>query len=41
MSRICVLTPLLQPVQIDDAAFIGTSFPGFADLMRSLGADLS
>jgi 3-phosphoshikimate 1-carboxyvinyltransferase len=30
-----------QPVQVDDAAFIATSFPGFADLMRSLGADLS
>jgi 3-phosphoshikimate 1-carboxyvinyltransferase len=28
-----------QPVQIDDAAFIATSFPGFTDLMRSLGAD--
>lgn len=28
-----------QPVQVDDAAFIATSFPGFADLMRSLGAD--
>jgi 3-phosphoshikimate 1-carboxyvinyltransferase len=30
-----------QPVAVDDAAFIATSFPGFADLMRSLGADLS
>ena len=30
-----------QPVQVDDAAFIATSFPGFAELMRSLGADLS
>jgi 3-phosphoshikimate 1-carboxyvinyltransferase len=28
-----------QPVQVDDAAFIATSFPGFADLMRALGAD--
>jgi 3-phosphoshikimate 1-carboxyvinyltransferase len=28
-----------QPVQVDDAAFIATSFPGFADMMRSLGAD--
>jgi 3-phosphoshikimate 1-carboxyvinyltransferase len=28
-----------QPVQVDDAAFIATSFPGFAELMRSLGAD--
>jgi 3-phosphoshikimate 1-carboxyvinyltransferase len=28
-------------VRIDDSAFIGTSFPGFTELMRSLGADLS
>jgi 3-phosphoshikimate 1-carboxyvinyltransferase len=28
-------------VRIDDAAFIATSFPGFTELMRSLGADLS
>jgi 3-phosphoshikimate 1-carboxyvinyltransferase len=30
-----------QGVSVDDAAFIATSFPGFADLMRSLGADYS
>jgi 3-phosphoshikimate 1-carboxyvinyltransferase len=30
-----------HPVRIDDASFIGTSFPGFVELMRSLGADLS
>jgi 3-phosphoshikimate 1-carboxyvinyltransferase len=30
-----------KPVQADDTAFIATSFPGFAALMRSLGADLS
>jgi 3-phosphoshikimate 1-carboxyvinyltransferase len=30
-----------NPVRIDDAAFIATSFPGFVELMRSLGADLS
>ena len=30
-----------QGVAVDDAAFIATSFPGFADLMRSLGADYS
>jgi 3-phosphoshikimate 1-carboxyvinyltransferase len=29
-----------QPVQVDDAAFIATSFPGFVELMRGLGADL-
>jgi 3-phosphoshikimate 1-carboxyvinyltransferase len=30
-----------RPVQIDDGRFIATSFPGFVDLMRSLGANLS
>jgi len=30
-----------SPVRIDDSAFIATSFPGFVELMRSLGADLS
>ena len=29
------------PVAVDDAAFIETSFPGFAVLMRSLGADIA
>jgi 3-phosphoshikimate 1-carboxyvinyltransferase len=30
-----------QPVKVDDAAFIATSFPGFVDMMRRLGADLA
>ena len=30
-----------NPVRIDDAATIATSFPGFVELMRSLGSDLS
>jgi len=30
-----------QPVGVDDSAFIATSFPGFVELMRSLGADLT
>jgi 3-phosphoshikimate 1-carboxyvinyltransferase len=30
-----------KPVAIDDAAFIATSFPGFVELMRSQGAELS
>ncbi len=29
-----------NPVRIDDSAFIATSFPGFVELMRGLGADL-
>ena len=30
-----------NPVRIDDSAFIATSFPGFTELMRSLGAGLT
>jgi 3-phosphoshikimate 1-carboxyvinyltransferase len=30
-----------RPVGIDDGGFIATSFPGFVELMRGLGADLS
>jgi 3-phosphoshikimate 1-carboxyvinyltransferase len=30
-----------QPVRIDDSAFIATSFPGFVEAMRGLGAELS
>jgi 3-phosphoshikimate 1-carboxyvinyltransferase len=30
-----------NPVRIDDSTFIATSFPGFVELMRSLGADLT
>jgi 3-phosphoshikimate 1-carboxyvinyltransferase len=30
-----------KPVAIDDATFIATSFPGFVDMMRGLGAELS
>jgi len=30
-----------RPVTIDDGSFIATSFPGFVELMRKLGADLA
>jgi len=30
-----------NPVRIDDGGFIATSFPGFTELMRSIGADLA
>jgi 3-phosphoshikimate 1-carboxyvinyltransferase len=30
-----------KPVSVDDTAFIATSFPGFIEMMRGLGADLS
>jgi 3-phosphoshikimate 1-carboxyvinyltransferase len=29
-----------KPVAVDDAAFIATSFPGFVELMRGMGAEL-
>lgn len=29
-----------QPVRIDDSAFIATSFPGFVEMMRGLGAEI-
>ena len=30
-----------KPVTIDDSDTINTSFPGFVDLMRSIGADIA
>ena len=30
-----------KSVQVDDTAFIATSFPGFVEMMRTMGADLS
>jgi 3-phosphoshikimate 1-carboxyvinyltransferase len=30
-----------KPVQADDVSIVATSFPGFADMMRSLGASLA
>src|SRR5215212_2930503 len=30
-----------KPVRVDDTAFIATSFPGFVEMMRAMGADLS
>ncbi len=41
MSAVVMGLGARAPVKIDDAAIIATSFPGFVDLMRSLGADLS
>jgi 3-phosphoshikimate 1-carboxyvinyltransferase len=40
MSALAMGTGAARPVTVDDAAFIATSFPGFADMMRGLGADL-
>jgi 3-phosphoshikimate 1-carboxyvinyltransferase len=41
MSALAMGVGAARPVMVDDAAFIATSFPGFADMMRSLGADLA
>jgi 3-phosphoshikimate 1-carboxyvinyltransferase len=41
MAAMVLGTATDRPVQIDDGTFIATSFPGFVDLMRSVGADLS
>ncbi len=41
MSALVLGQATADPVAVDDAAFIETSFPGFAALMRSLGADIA
>jgi len=41
MSALVMGLASQQPVTIDDASYIATSFPGFVELMRSLGAELS
>jgi len=41
MSALVMGVGATRPVTVDDASVIATSFPGFADLMRSLGAELS
>jgi 3-phosphoshikimate 1-carboxyvinyltransferase len=41
MSALMMGLASKEPVRIDDSAFIATSFPGFVELMRSLGADLT
>jgi len=41
MSALVLGSAAIAPVQVDDASFIDTSFPGFADLMASLGCIFS
>lgn len=41
MSALMMGLASISPVRIDDSAFIATSFPGFVETMRGLGADLS
>jgi len=41
MSALVMGLACEDAMRIDDSAFIATSFPGFVELMRSLGADFS
>ena len=41
MSGLVIGLASEQAVQVDDASFIATSFPGFTRLMRGLGADFA
>ena len=41
MSALVLGLAAEDPVRVDDAAFIDTSFPGFVALMTRLGADIS
>jgi 3-phosphoshikimate 1-carboxyvinyltransferase len=41
MSAVVMGLASAAPVKVDDTAFIATSFPGFVDLMRRLGGELS
>jgi 3-phosphoshikimate 1-carboxyvinyltransferase len=41
MSALVIGLASEQPVKIDDASFIATSFPGFGRLMSGLGADFA
>jgi len=40
MSALVMGLASAEPVRIDDSAFIATSFPGFVELMKGLGAEL-
>ena len=41
MSALVLGLGTRAPVTVDDTGFVDTSFPGFADLMRGLGANLT
>lgn len=40
MSALVMGQAAREPVRIDDASFIDTSFPAFLKLMRGLGAEM-
>ena len=41
MSAVVLGLASAKPVNVDDTAFIETSFPGFVELMNALGAGLA
>jgi 3-phosphoshikimate 1-carboxyvinyltransferase len=41
MSALVMGLASQKPVQVDDTAFIATSFPGFVEMMRAMGGELS
>ena len=41
MSALVMGLASQKPVQVDDTAFIATSFPGFVEMMRRIGGELS
>jgi 3-phosphoshikimate 1-carboxyvinyltransferase len=41
MSFLCLGLAARKPIGVDDAATIATSFPGFVELMRGLGATIT
>jgi 3-phosphoshikimate 1-carboxyvinyltransferase len=41
MSAVVMGLAADRPVKVDDAGFIATSFPGFADMLRGLGGEVS
>jgi 3-phosphoshikimate 1-carboxyvinyltransferase len=41
MSTLVMGLATEKPVRADDVSFVATSFPGFSDMMRSLGANLT
>ena len=40
MSALAMGLASEKPVRVDDTAFIATSFPGFAEMMRRMGGEL-
>ena len=41
MSHLVLGLTAAEPVTVDEPGMIATSFPGFVELMRGLGADIA